>query len=149
MLPIYVSACLLGVAVCLQSTVNGRLAGLAGVPLTLILTSATVLAASLAWWLVAPRVERAGGAPWYLFTGGALGVVMLSCAAIAFPRLGAGAATVIAVASQVVTALAVDQLGLAGPRHPLTWTRVVGLALVAVGVALALGAGASSARESP
>jgi uncharacterized membrane protein YdcZ (DUF606 family) len=48
---------------------------------------------------------------------------------------------VLAVAGQVVTALVLDRFGLTGRHIPLTAPRVLGLALVALGVGLVLGLG--------
>lgn len=70
----------------------------------------------------------------FLFTGGVFGLVIISCAAVAYPRLGAGVTTALAVAAQVVVALLLDRLGATGARLPLTTERVVGLVLVALGV---------------
>jgi transporter family-2 protein len=127
----------LGAAVCLQSTVNGQLSLRLGLPLTLMINSGLVFAGSSLWFLVARTVgqvpERAP-APWYLFTGGLFGLVIISCAAVAYPRLGAGVTTALAVAAQVLVALLLDRLGATGARLPLTTERVVGLALVALGV---------------
>lgn len=127
----------LGAAVCLQSTVNGQLSLRFGLPLTLMINSGLVFAGSSLWYLVARtlgQVPERAPAPWYLFTGGLFGLVIISCAAIAYPRLGAGVTTTLAVAAQVLVALALDRMGATGTRFPLTTERVLGLALVAAGV---------------
>ena len=143
---IYLLPVLLGVSLCLQGTVNGLLSGRVGLPLTMMITSGVVFACSLAWMSIA-RLAGAGpiehnDVPWTYLTGGLLGVVVLSSAAVAFPRLGAGTTTVVAVASQVVAALVVDRMGAAAGRIPLSMPRLIGLGLVVVGVALVLGTGA-------
>lgn len=131
-------AVMLGAAVCLQGTVNGQLAGRIGLPLTLSINSGLVFLGSLAWLAVAHLTghtpgER-GGTPWKLYTGGFFGLVIISCAAIAYPRLGAGVTTTIAVASQVAIALLLDQLGATGKQVPFSLTRLAGVSLVALGV---------------
>ncbi|MCC7012215.1 MAG: DMT family transporter [Planctomycetes bacterium] len=135
-------AVLLGAAVCLQSTVNGQLAGRIGLPLTLAINSGVVFAGALVWYAIArwsgnTPTERLP-APWFLFTGGLFGLVIISCAAVAYPRLGAGTTTTLAVGTQVVVALVLDQLGATGRHVPLTPSRLLGVALVALGVWLSV-----------
>ena len=71
------------------------------------------------------------------------------------PRLGVGTAIALIVAGQVVAALTIDHFGLLRSlTFPLTPARLVGAALMVVGVFLALGNGRALAgperhRESP
>lgn len=133
-----VLAVVLGLSVCLQSTANGQLAGRIGLPLTLTINAGLVFVGALAWFLVAHFTGRTPAerfeSPWYLFTGGVFGLLIISCAAVAYPRLGAGTTTTIAVASQVVTALVLDQLGATGRQVPFSLPRLIGVLLVAAGV---------------
>jgi transporter family-2 protein len=143
-------AVILGIAVCLQGTANGLLSGRIGLPLTLSINSGLVFAGSLTW-LFLSRMNSAAmpartGAPWLYYTGGFAGLVIISCAAVAYPRLGASTTTVLAVASQLATALLLDRFGLTGQWIPLSGVRVLGLVLVAVGVALVLGIGGKMER---
>lgn len=131
-------AVVLGISVCLQSTANGQLSGRIGLPLTLTINSGLVFLGALIWFAVAhfggtAQVERSP-ASWKLYTGGLFGLLIISCAAVAYPRLGAGVTTTIAVGSQVVTALILDQLGATGRQVPFTLPRLIGVTLVALGV---------------
>jgi|JI10StandDraft_1071094.scaffolds.fasta_scaffold110610_3 transporter family-2 protein len=137
MSPLVILAVLLGLSVCLQSTVNGQLSGRVGLPLTLAINSGIVFVGSASWYLVARlsgNVAERTPAPWHLFTGGLFGIVIISCAAVAYPRLGAGTTTTIAVASQLVTAVLLDQFGATGRPVPMNTARILGLVLVALGV---------------
>lgn len=133
-----VLAVLLGIAVCLQGAANGQLAGRIGLPLTLTINSGLVFLGALTWLAVAhfsgATPATRADASWKLYTGGLFGLVIISCAAVAYPRLGAGVTTTIAVGSQVATALVLDQLGATGRPVPFTLTRLVGVTLVALGV---------------
>ena len=137
MTPIHLLAVLLGVAVCLQGAVNGRLALRIGLPLAIFINAAIVFVASLAWLFAAPTPERAAEAvdrpPWFLYGGGVFGLVIVVSAAIAYPRLGAGTTTVLAIASQLATALLLDRFGVAGQKVPWTSTRILGVLLVGIG----------------
>ena len=140
---LHLLAVALGVAVCLQGTANGLLSGRIGLPLTVSINSGLVFAGSLTWLFLA-RINGAtnperSSAPWMYYTGGVSGLVILTCAAIAYPRLGASTTTVLAVASQIAAALVLDRFGLTGQHIPLSALRVFGLFVVAVGVALVLG----------
>jgi bacterial/archaeal transporter family-2 protein len=145
---IYLVPVILGLSVSLQSTANGLLSSRIGLPMTLLLTSSVVWTCSAMWWCV----ERyAGGAasmpfrgPWQHYTGGVLGVVMLSCGALAFPRLGATTTTVLAVSSQALAALLLDHSGVLGERMALSPLRIAGVVLVAIGAALVLGFGSKA-----
>lgn len=137
MSPLVILAVLLGLSVCLQSTVNGQLSGRIGLPLTLAINSGVVFVGTASWYLVARFTGHVGErlpAPRTLFTGGLFGIVIISCAAVAYPRLGAGTTTTIAVASQLVTALLLDQFGATGRPVPMSGARILGLVLVALGV---------------
>jgi bacterial/archaeal transporter family-2 protein len=139
---LHLLAMLLGVAVCLQGAANGVLGGRIGLPLALSINTVVVLAGCLTWLAIAPAAARTS-APWLSYTGGLWGIAILTCAAIAFPRLGASATTVLAVASQLLTALALDRFGITGEPIPLTGARIAGMAMVGAGVALVLGSGKS------
>lgn len=142
---LYLMAVALGVAVCLQGAANGLLGGRVGLPLALAINTTIVFAGSLGWLVfsrlgASDSVERAA-APWPYYTGGLSGLVILTCAAFAFPRLGASTTTVLAVASQLVTAVVLDRVGITEQRIALGGAQLLGLGLVAVGVALVLGVG--------
>ena len=134
---IHLLAVVLGISISLQGAVNGRLAGRIGLPLTLAITSGVVFLSAIAWHLLTPTVQRssneAASPPWFLYTGGIFGLLILASAAIAFPRLGAGTTTVIAVATQLVAALVIDRYATAGPQVSWTMPRLLGFALVATG----------------
>ncbi len=143
-------ALLLGIAVCLQGTANGQLAGRIGLPLTLTINSGMVFFGALGWLAIAhfsgsTPAER-GETSWKLYTGGVFGLVIISCAAVAYPRLGAGVTTTLAVGAQVVTALVLDQVGATGRQVPLTPTRLAGVACVALGVWLVMRPAAPAAQ---
>jgi bacterial/archaeal transporter family-2 protein len=142
-------AVILGVSVCLQGTANGLLSSRIGLPLTLTINSGIVFVGSLAWLALArARAPTSAplAAPWSYYAGGICGLLIISCAAVAYPRLGASTTTVLAVASQIATALVIDRLGFLGPRMPFGALRILGVVLLVAGVALVLGWGSKAAR---
>jgi bacterial/archaeal transporter family-2 protein len=107
-----------------------------------------VFAGSLAWWLIARAAggvpAARGEAPWYLYSGGVWGLLIVSCAAVAYPRLGAATTTTLAIAGQIVTAILLDQLGATGRHLPLTTARLAGVLLVALGTWLVVASSSKS-----
>ena len=132
-------ACLLGIAACLQGATNGALGGRLGVAAAVAVNATVVfVAAAVVWWL-SPRAPAPQEAlPWWIWLGGAYGLLILAAAAVVFPRLGAGPTTALMVASQLLTALVLDHLGLFGPRLEVTPLRVCGALLLFAGAVLVL-----------
>jgi transporter family-2 protein len=143
-------ACLLGAAACLQGATNGALADRVGLPTAVLLNAAVVFAvALLVWWLqplpplpplqpLQPPSAPRQATPWWLWLGGLYGLFILGAAALVFPRLGAGPATALMVAFQILSALCLDRTGWFGPRLEVTPVRLLGGALLLLGALLVL-----------
>jgi transporter family-2 protein len=78
-------------------------------------------------------------APWYVFTAGALGLVIVGTIGYTVPRLGMTAAFTVIIFSQLVAAVMVDHFGLLGAAvRPVDLPRMAGLLLLLLGVWLVL-----------
>jgi transporter family-2 protein len=136
------AALLIGAFLPVQVGVNARLRATVGHP---------VLAAAISFavgTLVLVLLAAAGGAlrlpaaaaarvPWWGWTGGLLGATYILATILLAPRLGAATLTAAIIAGQLAAALAVDHFGAIGfARQPVTPVRLVGAALLAVGVLL-------------
>jgi bacterial/archaeal transporter family-2 protein len=78
--------------------------------------------------------------PWYTFTAGFLGLLIVGTVGYTVPRLGMAKAFTVIVASQLLTALLFDQFGLFGAAvRTLTLSRLIGLIFTILGVWLVLG----------
>jgi transporter family-2 protein len=76
---------------------------------------------------------------WYWVGGGGMGVVVVLTITVVTPRIGAAATIGLLIAGQLAMGTAIDRYGWFGlDRVPLTWPRLLGIALLAVGAALAL-----------
>lgn len=125
-----------------QFGVNAQLARWVESPLRASLVSFVVGALVLA--LVSLPLLRgwpSGGtlaeAPWWVWIGGALGAFYVLGSVVAAPRLGAVTLVALILAGQAVASLLVDQFGWVGfDEHPVTPGRLVGVVLLAAGVAL-------------
>jgi bacterial/archaeal transporter family-2 protein len=132
-----------GLAGAVQVAVMSRLGDRVGTFEALAFATAltAVLAALL---LVAVRQSADGYAaaarqtPW-LWSGAAMGLLIVYTITFAGGRIGTAATVGILIAGQLVMAAVIDRFGLFGlQRFPLHWPRVLGIVLLGVGAALSL-----------
>lgn len=82
--------------------------------------------------------EAARQPPW-LWTAAAMGALIVVGITFAAPRIGTAATIGIITAGNLAMAAVIDRFGLFGlDKIALTWTRVAGILLLAVGAALTL-----------
>jgi transporter family-2 protein len=83
------------------------------------------------------QIGEVGGLSWYYLIGGLLGAVYVTTVLISVRTLGAGGVTAATIAGQLTMSVVIDQLGILGlAQRQLTAGRVLGVALLAVGVYL-------------
>ncbi len=83
------------------------------------------------------RITQGSGLHWSFWTAGLLGVFYVTATLFLTPKLGAALTFSLVVAGQLIMALAMDHFGTMGiPVHPVSWVRILGIALVIAGVAL-------------
>jgi len=74
-------------------------------------------------------------APWYAYTSGVLGLIIVGTLAYSVPRLGLVAAFTIFVSAQFAMGALVDHFGWMGSAvRPLTASRLTGMAVVMAGI---------------
>jgi bacterial/archaeal transporter family-2 protein len=132
-----------GVAGAVQAAVMGELGERAGIFPALAFSGVVAAVMGLAGLLVVKQsFEGMGGVvrqPVWLWSGGALGFVVVLAITVATPRIGVTATIGVLIALNLAVAGVVDHLGLFGfDRTPLTWPRIAGIVLLAAGAALAL-----------
>lgn len=80
---------------------------------------------------------QVGRVPWWALVGGLLGAVFVTVALVAVRTLGASGLTAVVIAGQLAISVVIDRFGLLGvAREHVGVQRVVGLVLLAAGVAL-------------
>lgn len=126
-----------------QTSVNTRLRMSVGAPLLASLISFMVGTGTLflATWLTTghplPNFSATAGQPWWIFTGGALGVVMLTGNILLFPRVGSVQTVILPLSGQIFMGLLIDSLGLFhSPRIDFTPLRLLGTVAVFFGALL-------------
>lgn len=73
--------------------------------------------------------------PWYALGAGIFGLVVIGAISYMIPRIGVAAATTTIVAGQFLVGTILDHYGLLGAAgRPMELTRLIGLAVVLVGV---------------
>lgn len=125
----------------IQFGINAQLARFVESPVRAALISFVVgTLGLLVVMLVAFRAwpaDRVGGAPWWVWLGGLLGAFYVLGSIVAAPKLGAVALFAFILAGQAGASLAADHFGWVGfPENPITVGRVLGLLVIAGGVAM-------------
>jgi bacterial/archaeal transporter family-2 protein len=124
----------------IQFGINAQLATWVGGSLRAALVSFAVGALGLlVAVLLAARgwPDRAGDAPWWVWIGGLLGAFYVLGSIVTAPKLGAATLVALILAGQAIASLLIDHYGWVGfDEQPITVLRVVGVLLLAGGVAL-------------
>ncbi len=132
-----------GVAGAVQAAVMGELGGRVGVFPALAFSGVIAVVIGLALLLVARQSLRGLGdvvrQPLWLWTGGALSVLIILAITVASPRIGLAATIGILIAFNLCVAALIDRFGWFGfDQIAITWTRALGLVLLGAGAALSL-----------
>jgi bacterial/archaeal transporter family-2 protein len=130
-----------GAMISLQGPINATLGRAVGSPVNAALIS--FLVGTVALTIVA-SVQRVAGdgalvraLPWWAWVGGLCGAVFVTAATYAAPRIGVANMLTLAIASQLLTAVALDHAGVLGvPHRTISGGRVFGIALVIIGALL-------------
>ena len=97
------------------------------------------LAALLVWERSFAGVRAATHQPVWLWLGGVMSVFIVFAITVGPPRIGVTATVAVVIAGNLVSAAIIDRFGLFGvERVALTWARVAGFVLLALGAALTL-----------
>ena len=133
--------CGLGGAV--QAAVMGELGERVGVApalaFSVLVSFVFALTVLLLWERSFAGIREAGQQPAWLWLGGLMSVYIVLAITIATPRIGVASTIGLVIAGNLVMAAAIDRWGLlAQDRIPITWQRLLGLALLAAGSALTL-----------
>ena len=132
-----------GLAGAVQAAVMGELGERAGIFPALAFSGIVAVLLSFALLLVAKQsvhgLAAAVREPVWLWTGGALSVLIILAITVASPRIGITATVGIIIAFNLGVATVIDRFGLFGyDRIPIGWTRVLGIVLFGAGAVLSL-----------
>jgi transporter family-2 protein len=132
-----------GLAGAVQAAVMGELGGRVGVFPALAVSGVIAVAIGLALLFAAKQSFRGLGdvarEPMWLWSGGALSVLIILAITVASPRIGLTATIGIIIAFNLGVAALIDRFGWFGfDQIAITWTRALGLVLLGAGAALSL-----------
>lgn len=136
-----VAALLAGAAVPFQAGANAMLGRLLGHPLwatflSLGVSLVLIIPVIIAFRLPVPSVGMALKGPWWIWIGGAAGVVYITAALLLAPKLGAASFIFAVIAGQMIVSMAIDHFALMGFAHrPVNIARFAGLAFIIAGLA--------------
>jgi transporter family-2 protein len=136
-------AVLVGAGLTVQVGMNATVRLAIGSPVLAAIVNFVVGLGALALVAVASGARWAPGSaaavPAWAWFGGLLGAAYVAATTVLGPRLGAAALLAFTLAGQMVAALLVDHYGVIGfPQSPMTPARLLGAALLVVGVLLIL-----------
>jgi transporter family-2 protein len=132
-----------GFAGAVQAAVMGELGERAGIFPALAFSGVVSVVLGLALLLLAKQSLRGLGdvarQPLWLWTGGALSVLIILAITVASPRIGLAATIGIIIAFNLSVAAVIDRFGWFGfDRIPVGWARISGLVLLGLGAGLSL-----------
>ena len=127
---------LVGIQAPVNNVLSRSVGSFGAVSVNFAVGTACVLAVT---FLLAGGIKEGGDpVPWYYWLlGGIAGAVYVTVALIAVREVGAGVVAAATIAGQLALAVLVDRLGVFGlEQRAITWDRLLGIALLAVGVVL-------------
>jgi transporter family-2 protein len=132
-----------GLAGAVQAAVMGELGERAGVFPALAFSGVVAFVLGFALLLIAKQsfngIADVVRQPLWLWTGGALSVLIILAITVASPRIGLAATIGILIAFNLSVAAVIDGFGWFGfDRIPIGWTRVLGILLLGAGAVLSL-----------
>lgn len=128
-----------GMLVAMQPPINSKLGGSVGTFAAAAISFAVGTAALLVVALAVGgnTVGAVRHVPWWYFLGGFIGAVFVASSLVSVRTLGAGGVVAATIAGQLTMSVVIDRFGLFGlDQKPLALTRVLGIALLALGVFL-------------
>jgi len=131
-----------GMLVPIQAVLNTKMGRALGDSVFAALISFSVGTVSLFVYALVVRIDlgsirQASGLPWMVWAAGCLGAVFVAATIILTPRLGAALTFSLVVAGQLLMSVIMDHFGALGIQiQPMSWMRLVGIALITAGVVL-------------
>ena len=126
-----------GIAVTLQGQFMGVMDQSIGTRKSVFITYAGggLVITLLMLFLRGGNLRAAASVPWYAFSAGLLGLLIVGTIGFTVPRLGLTTALTLVLTGQFVASLLIEQFGWFGaPVRPFEWTRVVGILILLLGV---------------
>ena len=137
-----IAAIAIGACLSLQPPINATMAGVLGSPLlaaciSISISFLVVVLVWLTWGKGAGHLVQAKALPWWVLTGGVIGVVFVAGSVVVAPVLGVALFFVCVVAGQLLGSIAADHFGAFGMQvKTVNLMKLLGFGLVLAGAAL-------------
>lgn len=136
-------AMIAGAAMAVQGTINAVLGKIIGMwestLMVHIIGLLTVVAVILIMGNGFNGLGKLGQAPWYVYLGGMLNVLIIFGVVASMPKIGVGNATTGIIFAQILTAVMIDKFGFIGvEKVPFRWLDILGIGLLALGTRILL-----------
>jgi len=132
----YLFALVSGILIAFMVPINGGLAAVYSLHWAAVYIHVTGLILISTWVIFRRERPFAVRHPWFMYIGGAIGVLVVLFHNLAFGRISVSAILALVLLGQSVTGLAIDHYGLFGmPRHPFGRGNLVGIVLILCGIA--------------
>jgi transporter family-2 protein len=131
------AGCLVGMQAPINSRLGKNIGGVQAATFSFLVgTTALVLLSTVIRGGLG-SLGHVGRAPWWALVGGLLGAVYVFVAIEAVRTLGASGLTAVVITGQLAISVVIDRFGLLGiAKQHISATRILGLVLLAAGVAL-------------
>lgn len=129
-------AVFIGILVSLMVLCNGMLAQYYGNSTSLVILHSVGLINIIIYLVLKKEKLRINRKiPFYLFLGGAVGVILVSFNNLCFQAIGVSLTIALGLFGQTFMSIVVDHLGLFGmKKHPFNINKLVGLSLIFIGI---------------
>lgn len=132
-----------GISMAVQGSLNAALGKIIGLLEATFIVHAigttTIILALYVFQLGRGNLGNIPQAPWYLYLGGLISVIIIYGVVASIANVGVAVATTGIIVGQVGTALVIDHFGFFGlERIPFTWLKAAGIVLLSLGAKLML-----------
>lgn len=135
----YLAALLCGMMISVMVVFNGGLNERVGQAGALVLIHTVGLLLMSLVMLVKKDRPRNAGVPWYLFSGGVIGVIITVCNNLAFSYISVSAMMALGLLGESITSALADHFGFLGlTKRPFHTSKVFGMLLTLLGIAIML-----------
>lgn len=130
-----------GLLMPMQAAANRQMGKILGQPLhgsmVNFVVGALAIIIVLSYMRQTPSYEDLPKAPWWSWLGGLMGVTFVTASIVLAPKIGAVPFFAAMVCGQMIASMTLDATGwMHMPKSEITWTRVLGVLFVIVGVLL-------------
>lgn len=131
------AGCLVGMQAPVNSRLGKSVGSLQAASVSFLVGTAALLFITTFYKGGLGGIGKISGAPWWALVGGLFGAVYVTVAILTVQTLGASGLTAVVIGGQLAMSVIIDRFGLLGlHRQAIGASRILGLLLLAVGVAL-------------